>query len=250
MRFEAVTTFYRKHGVSALWKRCLETMGAYFCDRSLIFVCLDLRNIPLNGSGPHPFVLATADEVREEPDYNDGWYQKSDAISRLNKGHRLFVMKKNERMVYSLWAETHDVRIRWLDLRFDLPKRIVYCTASHTIPQFRNKGIARQLDAQIAQYFKHEGFLCVIGVVDPANMASRAVNKKLGVREYQIVRYTRYGFIKRYRVNKMDSEEQKTFIALFESPDRLWETFFEIEPHESAQVRMPASPTVCLTQDK
>jgi ribosomal protein S18 acetylase RimI-like enzyme len=236
MKLEAVISFYRRHGFLTLWKRCLETMGTYFfCDRSIIFVSLDFRNIPLNGNAPFHFFLATADDVQKEPEYNDGWYQKSDAITRLHKGHRLFVLMENERMVYSMWAESQDVRIRWLNLRFDLPDRMIYCTASHTIPEFRNKGIARRLDLQIAQYFKKEGFDYAIGVVDPANTASRAVNGKLGVKEYQIVRYRRYGFVKYYRVSKMNSDLSKSFITCFASPRALWKTFFEAASHDSTR---------------
>lgn len=236
MKLEAVISFYRRHGFLTLWKRCLETMGTYFfCDRSIIFVSLDFRNIPLNGNAPFHFFLATADDVQKEPEYNDGWYQKSDAITRLHKGHRLFVLMENKRMVYSMWAESQDVRIRWLNLRFDLPDRMIYCTASHTIPEFRNKGIARRLDLQIAQYFKKEGFDYAIGVVDPANTASRAVNGKLGVKEYQIVRYRRYGFVKYYRVSKMNSDLSKSFITCLASPRALWKTFFEAASHDSTR---------------
>jgi ribosomal protein S18 acetylase RimI-like enzyme len=122
-----------------------------------------------------------------------------------------------------------------------MPKDMIYCTGSHTVSEYRNRGIAYKLDAQIAQYFKKEGFRYVIGVVDPANTASRAVNKKLGIREYQVVRYKRYGFIKYYRVNKINSDKQKTFIAFFKSPDRLWETFFEKAPRDGVRERTPIS---------
>jgi GNAT superfamily N-acetyltransferase len=232
MKLKRVIDFYSKHGSLPLWKRCFEKLGLYNCDRSIIFVRLDLKNIPLDGNEPYRFIFATADDIQKERDYDDGWYQKKEAISRLREGHRLFVSKENGEMVYCLWAEFHDVRIRWLDLCFDIPDDMIYCTGSHTIPEYRNRGIAHKLDAQIAQYFKKEGFRHIIGVVDPANMASRAVNKKLGIREYQMVRYKRYGFIKYYRVNKINSDKQKTFIAFFKSPGRLWETFFEKAPRD------------------
>jgi len=241
MKLEHIISFYRKNGFLMFLKRCFEILGFHYCDRSIIFVRLDLKNIPLNGNEPYRFIFATAADIQKEREYNDGWFQKKDAISRLQEGHRLFVSKENGKMVYCLWAELNDVRIRWLDLCFDMPSDMIYCTGSHTIPELRNKGIAYKLDAQIAQYFKKEGFRHVIGVVDPANTASRAVNKKLGIKEYQIVRYRRYGFIKYYRVNGMNSDLQKTFIAVFKSPERIWETFFEEAPHESARERIQIS---------
>lgn len=241
MKLQNGIAYYRKHGLLPFWTRCFEKMGLHYCDRSLIFVRLDLKNIPLNGDEPYRFTFATADDIHQEGEYNDGWFQKKDAISRLQQGHRLFVSKENERMVYCLWAEFNHVNLRWLDLCFDMPKDMIYCTGSHTSPGYRNRGIAYQLDAQIAQYFKKGGFRHIIGVVDPANTASRAVNRKLGVKEYQMVRYKRYGFIKYYRVHQMNSDRRKTFIAAFKSPDRLWETFFEKAPLESAHERTPIS---------
>ena len=94
MKLKHVIGFYRTHGFLTFLKRCFEKLGFHYCDRSIIFVRLDLKNIPLNGNEPYRFSFATAADIEKEREYNDGWFQKKDAISRLQEGHRLFVSKE------------------------------------------------------------------------------------------------------------------------------------------------------------
>lgn len=229
MKFAKAINFYKQHGLLEFTKRLIDQLGLTFIisTRSVIFVKLDLNNMPTDCNDPFSFLIATADDIQKELVYNDGWFTRETAISRIQKDHRLFVFKENEKMIYFLWTDLKNVRINWLDLNFNIPEDMLYLTGAYTIPEYRNRGVAYKLKTEIFQYLRKEGFNHIIGVVDPTNTVALKIDKRLGFKEYQTVYYKRYWFLKYYCVNKYNSDQQKRFVGVtvLKSPDIIWKAF-------------------------
>jgi ribosomal protein S18 acetylase RimI-like enzyme len=169
--------------------------------------------------------MPTKEDIEKEQKYNDYWFRKEDAIYRLQNGHRLFVLKENGRIVFFLWAEKKQSTISWFDLHMHIPQDMIYITGVYTIPEFRNRGIAYKLKREIFHYLKKEGIKNLIEVVDPSNATALKMDKKIGFREYQIVYYKRYWFIRCFCVRKHRSNQQRTFISVFKTPEIIWKAF-------------------------
>jgi ribosomal protein S18 acetylase RimI-like enzyme len=227
MRLGDAIHYYQQFGMLQFSKRILDRLGFQYFERSLIFVLADLDKLPIAPKKPYSFRLATIEDIEKETDYKDGWYTKEAALTRIREGRRLYILKDGDKIIYYLWAEPKDGTVAWFDLHFRLPPDIVYCTGSYTIPEYRNRGIAKRLDAEILHSLKMEGFRYIIGVVEPSNKASRAVNDKTGVIEYQTVHYKRYGHVRSFRIHDASSSRQKVFISAFRTPSAIWKVFWQ-----------------------
>lgn len=235
MRLADVIDYYQRHGMLQLSQRLLERLGIQFFDRTLIFLLVDLNRLPRIPAKPYSFCLATVEDVEQEQNYRDGWFTKKEALKRVREGRRLYIVKNGNRIVNFLWAEPEMATVAWFDLHMVLPRDIVYCTGSYTVQDCRGKGIASRMDLEVFHSLKEEGVSYVLGVVAPDNTASRAVNDKTGVIEYQVVRYKRYGIIRYFRVNCINSDEQKTFVTVFKTPSTIWKTFLSFPSAGSRQ---------------
>jgi ribosomal protein S18 acetylase RimI-like enzyme len=235
MRLADVVDYYRRHGMLQFSKRLLEGLGLQFFDRTLIFVLVDLERLPSARPKPYSFCCATSEDIEKEQHYKDGWFTKEEALKRIRVGRRLYILKDGGRFVSFLWAEPEKATVNWFDLHMVLPRDIVYCTGSYTVPDYRNRGIATQMDLEVFHSLKEEGVNYILGVVAPDNSESRAVNNKNGIIEYQVVRYRRYGIIRYFRINRTNSDEQKTFVAVFKTPSAIWNTFLSLPSAGSRQ---------------
>lgn len=225
MRLVDAIHIYQQFGMLQFSKRILDRLGFQYFERSLIFLLADLDKLSIAQKKPYSFRLATKEDLEKETDYKDGWYTKEAALKRIHEGRRLYIWKDGDKIIYYLWAEPKDATVAWFDLNFRLPRDTVYCTGSYTIPEYRKRGIATRLDAEILCSLKEEGMKYVLGVVEPSNKASRAVNDKIGIIEYQTVHYKRRGHIRIFRVSEMNSGRQKTFISAFQTPSTIWNVF-------------------------
>jgi ribosomal protein S18 acetylase RimI-like enzyme len=225
MKIANAIHYYKQHGVLSFLKRMFVSFGFEFFDHAVIFMVLDLNDIPDDIKEPYSFYQATVADVQQAEDYNDGWFAKKEALSRLQNGHRLFVFKEKETTIYFLWAETKKVTLNWLAMDLSIPEDMLYISGAFTLPEFRNRGIASKLKKEIFHFLKKEGIKKLIGVVIPSNTTALLIDKKLGFKEYQTITYKRYGYFRHYKVQKFNSGECKTFITLFKAPKDIWITF-------------------------
>jgi RimJ/RimL family protein N-acetyltransferase len=194
-------------------------------DRVLLFMSLDLGQPVRRQRQTWSFRIATLQNVICEQKYDDGWFARPEAIRRLQQGYRLFIIKQNDAISYFEWVETRRTRIRWMDLCFCMPPSYAYVTGVYTVPEFRRKGIAASVGAEILEYLRLTGVRRVVLVVDPANEASVSLHRRLGFREYQTVHYSRWGPIRYWRAEKPDSPRERRFVGLFSSPRGVWNAF-------------------------
>lgn len=200
--------------------------GMVCCDRTLVFLRVDLRQFAASEAGPYEFQVLTADDVRKLPEYNDGWFKQREAIRRLERGCRLFVLKHEERIVYFHWSEVGCAEIRWFDLAFALPEDVTYRTCLYTVPEFRNRGLAHRLGTQLLHYWKEQGKHWVFVVIDPANLASLKLHGDLGFKPYQTVRYRRFLVWRHYCILKSNTGECRTRMACLRMADSIWNAFW------------------------
>jgi len=226
LQIQKTIDYYKEHGLLEFVKRFFGKLGFEHFSRSLIFLVLDLKDIPDDVKKPYSFHIATLADIQNEQDYNDGFFSKEEAIYRLKIGHHLFVLKKNNKMVYSLWVEQKNAAFWWYNnLPIHMPKNIAYISGIHTLPNFRGQGISFNSKKEIFQYLRDNGVSHIIGAVHSANSTALKLNKRFGYQEYQTINYKRYWHIRCYTVKKANSNESKTFISLFRSPKDIWKTF-------------------------
>lgn len=216
---------YSQHGIFAFYKHVLTALGFLHFDRSLVFLYLDLNTLSTTSLRHYTFTIATIDEVYNSNNYNDYWFQKAEALSRLRCGHRLFILKDNNKILYYLWTEQHCACITSFDLTFRLPNHICYITGIYTLPEFRNRGIAFRIKKEICHYLKQIGITHLIEVVDPINTKALSIDRHLGFREYQTITYSRFWIFRYFRINKHSSHEKRHFFTVFKTPEWIWKLF-------------------------
>ncbi|MEW6188186.1 MAG: GNAT family N-acetyltransferase [Thermodesulfobacteriota bacterium] len=221
-------TSYRQYGLLALIKRIAEAIGFKFYKRSVIFYYKNLKNIPDDFCKDYSFIIPSAKEVQKETSYEDQWFSKEKTIERIRNGYTLFSYKDKDRMVYFHWSEMKKSEIRWLDYVFQFPTETTYMTGEFVLPEYRRKGLASRITIEIDHYLKHRGFKQTIFIKDPENITAVQKTIKLGSLggiPYQLVEYRRIWFVKYYRVKKVNSQEQVSFISIGKSPQSLWKAF-------------------------
>lgn len=218
--------YYYQYGILSLLKRVWYRLGFPYLNRALIFLKLDLNNIPNELNRSDSFYIVKMDEIRNEQDYYDGWFSKKEAIQRLKNGNRLFVSKINGRAATYLWAEKEKATVNWFDLHMHLPEDTVYITGAYSVPEIRRKGFAFKIFKDVVNYYKNEGYNKAICVINPSNSASLKMSKKLGFKEYQIIHFKRFLFIKYFAVKKFGSNQKKIFVSVFHTPKNIWNIFF------------------------
>lgn len=223
MKIESIINYYKKHGFLKTLKRFSERIGFIFFHRSVYLIRLDLNSFTINLGLPHPVAIATQKDIQNN--YYDSWFTTEEALARLEKGHRLFVISENNRIMASAWVEFNEVKIAYLELRFHIPDDVAYLTGRYTVPDLRRKGLASQLERGIFQYLKKEGYNYLLALTDITNVAALALNRRIGWEDYQLVHYKRYGLIKYFCVEKSNSNERKIFFTIFQAPEKMWKIF-------------------------
>jgi len=223
-----IVDYYKQRGLIQFLKHILEKLGFEHFSRTLIFIVLDTKDITYEVEIPYSFHVATIEDIRREPEnyfQHEYLFTKREIIERLKLGHRLFVFKENNKMVYFLWVEQKYAAVDVLRLPLHIPKHVAYISGGFTMPDFRNRGIAVKAKRQIFHYLKQGGIKTLLGVVHPANVKALEIDKKIGFREYQIVNYKRYWHVRRYIVQKYNSNENKIFTTLFRAPKDIWKIY-------------------------
>lgn len=228
LRIQKARDYYKTKGFLRFSKHFFEKLGFELFSHSLIFLVLDMKDIPNDHKRPYSFHIAAIKDIQNEPDnYSASGYllTKKEIIARLKAGHRLFVFKEENKLVYFLWAEQKNAAVDWFRLPLHLPVHMAYISGSFTMPDFRKKGIATKIKKEVFDYLKKEGITKLVCVVHPANTKALFIHKKIGFKEYQSVTYQRYWQIRHYSVQKFNSDERKTYITLFKAPKELWQAF-------------------------
>jgi RimJ/RimL family protein N-acetyltransferase len=218
--------YAKKREFSTLLSLALQHLGFQRVNRPLIFLVLDLEQAVELSYKPYTFSTLSEEDIRNDPTYDDGFFTKSKALYRIKKGHRLFVLREGNEIAYYSWITTKKAWVRYLNnLPLNLPEDMAYIEAIYTPPQFRNRGIASRMEAEIFRYLKEEGYKRVTCVIHPHNSVSLKVHKRLGFRAYQIMRFRRFWHLRIYTIKKFDDSDSKTVISLFRSPKHIWKMF-------------------------
>lgn len=223
MKIESLINYYERHGFLKTLKRFLERIGFKFFKRSIFLVKMDLNSASTDLKLPYQVVIATREDIQKN--HYDSWFTKEEALARFEKGYRLFVIRENDRVIASEWVEFKEVRISSLELLFHIPENAAYMTGRYTVPELRGKGFASQVDRGIFQYLKKKDYKYCLGLTDKTNVAALALNRRTGWKDYQLVNYTRFWFVKYFCVDKSNSNKQKVFITLFKAPEKMWNVF-------------------------
>lgn len=207
-----------------LLRRILRKFGLIFFCRSLVFLHLDLNNYSYRDQS-QGFNIDTAPKEENGSDYNDGWFNTDNAIKLIREGHSLFISGENGRIFCFVWVK-RKAKITWLNMDICLPDDTIYLTGAYTPSKFRGRVDATKLKHKLFCHLKKEGIRHVIGVVDPSNTTALDIHHELRFRQYQLVRYNRYSFIRHYQVIKSDSNQKKSFFTLSKPPESIWKIFY------------------------
>lgn len=227
LHIEKAIDYYKQHGFLDFLKQVFRKLGFENFSRSLVFMVLDLKNVP-DVRKSYSFQIATIDDVQNDPDYNDGFFTKGEALSRLKKGHQHFILRKDKEIIYSLWAEQENVAVWWFgDLQINLSENMAYMSGAYTSPDYRGQGVYYRFTKEIFNYLREKGITHIIAGVHPANSTVLNLNKKLGYKPYQTITYKRYWHIRRYIVQKFNSDDCKAYTTIFKAPKDIWKTFLD-----------------------
>lgn len=223
---QKIIRYYQSKG---FWKTLLRSLVwvSYRKDENLFFEIDLLAFSPpkdLKESGD--FAAATATDVEEIPDYFDGWFNKRQALRRLEQGPRLFLIRKEQRAVSFLWLEFGTVFIPALDLSFTVPDTTAYIAYTYTLPERRKDGVAYLAQNCALEYLKNRGYRTAFLMISPVNETPIRMVKRSGFKLFQVVFYQRFFFLLRhYRVRDPDTDREKSFWHLSKSDHEVWKTF-------------------------
>lgn len=220
--------YYEQKGLLFIFKLLIAKAGFVHFSRTLRIVKMDLSHFGVRNE-PSILCEATVDDIINDKQFNIEFFTKRVSIYRLRQGHRLFIVKEGDRIVFAIWVESNkNASFWWLDnLPLRLPKDMVYISGIFTSPDFRTKGIYGKVRDQLYSYLKAEGVNTLVGTIHPDNALSLQIHllKKSGWEEYQKITYERFWHIRRYTVTKADSSDHKTSITLFRGPKNIWRTY-------------------------
>ena len=226
LQIQKTIDYYKHQGLLQFIKHFFNKLGFEHFSRTLIFLVLNLKNIPHDIKEPCDLSIITIDDIEKIRDYNNGVFTKDEAVYRLQKGHTLFFSKESNKMTCSIWIEQQNAAIWWFNnLPLNLPEAAAYMSGLNTSPEYRRKGFASKLKKEVSLHLKKEGVSYLIEGLHPANKPALLMDKKLGFKEYQTIIYKRYWYIRHYTVQRFNSDERKTFITFFKAPKDIWKTY-------------------------
>lgn len=212
----------------------MEYAGFRFLRKDLIFFERRLETIEfgsLNKDSAIECGQIGKAEVEKVDNYFDGWFDKEQALKRLEEGRILFAAKMRGKFVTYFWIEPQKVVIPSLDLSFDIPEDTACIAYIFTAPEYRSKGIASKAIPYVLQGLSSMGYRHLFLLIAPRNIASQRLNKKVGFVDYQRVTCKRalfrnHLFLKYYRVRDVYSNRRKLFFWGDESAQsEIWQRF-------------------------
>jgi RimJ/RimL family protein N-acetyltransferase len=221
--------FYREFG---LWKtilRFIENIGV-FKRRVFTFLEMELKDSISVQEQNHGINLARVgkEDLEKVGQYLYKWFEKEEAMKRLEAGNVLLVVKDEEKMVFYQWIEFAKIDLPYLNLSFFIPDGTACMAYMYTKPEYRRKGIASKAKPLVFKFLRKNGILRAFSVIAPNNAESLRINKKFGFKEYQTVIYWRLLFLKYYCVKDFHTDSQKVFWGSGRATQELWKTFSKI----------------------
>ena len=226
--------YYRKYG---LWKTILRFFDRSGVFKKKVFIFLELELKDSISAQEHNnsinLVRARKEDIENVEEYLYEWFEKDEALKRLEAGNVLFVVKDWEKMIFYQWVEFTKIDIPYLDLSFFIPDDAVYMAYMYTEPEYRGRGIASKAKPLVYKYLQERGCRRTFYIITPDNEVAQRINKKVGYKEYQTVIYWRLLFLKYYCVKDFQTGSQKVFWGGGGTTQELWKTFSKISPDRS-----------------
>lgn len=236
-----IQEYYENYG---FWKsllhfftRLAEYVGFAFYTKALIFFEFDLQHAVLLSCDEQDldFSKVEPQDLQRVEDYHDGWFDREQALQRLEAGHVLFVVKDHQNFAFFQWIELYTSKIPSIDLSsFPLPEKTACMAYIFTKPEYRGRGYASKAKPLVLHNLREQGLHNVFLVIAPENTISQRVNKKAGFREYQTVTYRKIFFhhsvfFKYYLVKDWNSWRIKIFWSNKKpEQDKIWKVFSKI----------------------
>lgn len=218
----------KKKGLISFINQLLIYLGFVYSDKSLIFLECDMETLSTKKIKDYSFKQLKADDIQSgRYNYEDCFFNTRKAVFRIKSGHSLYVVTNDEgQIVTSVWIERQGASIWWLDnLPVDMPEDMVLFSAEYTPPAFRNRAIAPKMLMELLHFLKQNGINRALAVVHPDNDISLRMQRWLGFKDYQVIRYRRFWLFKYYKIFKIDSTESKRVLVFFKSPKEIWNTY-------------------------
>lgn len=184
----------RDEGIKSLWFKVLgETV---YRRVALMERRVDEPIAEMTPSVPLTVNLLTEAEVDEylafRPEANSAEIRR-----RLQSKHWCFVARHEGRMVYVCWAATHRIRIDYLAREIQLATDEVYVYETFIASEFRGRNVAAVPYTQMLRYFRDAGYQRVVTVIVPENTPALRLAQKVGVRQFGIMGYMKFGLWRR-----------------------------------------------------
>ena len=246
MKLDNIQEYYGNYGfwksVLHFFERLAEYGGFVFYIKTLIFFELDLQHtlLPSPDAQDVDFSKVELQDLECAEEYHDGWFDREQALSRLEEGHLLFVVKDHQNIAFFQWIELYKSKIPSIGLSsFPLPEKTACMAYIFTKPEYRGRGYASKAKPLVLHYLQEQGYHYVFLVIAPENTISQRVNKKAGFREYQTVTYRKIFFRKTvlfryYLVKEYATTRKKIYWYINKSKfePKLWKKFSKI--HEQS----------------
>ena len=169
------------------------------------------------------------EDIENVGEYLYEWFEKEEALKRLEAENVLLVVKDGEKMVFYQWINfAKKIDIPYLDLSFFIPDGTVYLVHMYTEPEYRRKGIATRSKPLMFKYLRENGIRRFFSIIAANHAESLSINRKVGLKEYQTVVYWRLLFLKYYCVKDYQTGSQKVFWGSGGTTQELWKTFSKI----------------------
>jgi GNAT superfamily N-acetyltransferase len=255
LTIKKAAAFYREKGPGGFLLRILERffefvvgvlerVGFTFARKDLVFFETRLEGEGFESSdrgGEMECIWVDERELEVQENYFDGWFDKQQALKRLQEGHVLFAAKTNGQLAAYFWIEVGDVAIPSLDLCFSIPGDSAWVAYVFTAADQRGKGIASKTISRVLQGLRQQGYRHVFVVIAPCNTVSQRLHQRAGFVAYQHMTAKRFFFrgillLKYYWVKDKHSTRKKLFFGRAENGQSgLWSRFSRLRRWEEEQ---------------
>ena len=222
---QKITKYYKEYGLLLTIIHYLKST-IYKRSSTKIFYEIELNYIiyPRLEDNIKYETVKIINENLEALDYDDRCEMKKDEVrARLGLGYALFGAIKGNAIISQQWIEFKEANLWFLGLTVCLTDRTAYISHLYTSPEYRNKGIASQIELHSLRYLKDSGYKQAIAVVEEGNVSAQTLYENFGFYPYQSVIYRRFLILLTYStVKEYDTENKKRFMYfwLFRKKDK------------------------------
>lgn len=124
------------------------------------------------------------------------------AKNAFKHGDICFIAEVDGKAVACLWGRPHDIHLGWVEYDIKLDERTISAADGYTHPKYRDKGLYAKLFVALAEYVnKHEKYIRILGGIEPRNILSMNVHKKLGFKKIVMrIEFIRIIGIKKHKI--------------------------------------------------